>query len=77
LNFVPRGTQNERNMGRKYKIKAAYIIEGYYEVEANSKKEAQEIVLNNSSIWMRFDIKTTGEKITDYEFSMSPDLKLK
>lgn len=64
-------------MGRKYKIKAAYIIEGYYEVEANSKKEAEERILNDSHIWLDFDIKTTSEKITDWDFNMCPDLEIK
>lgn len=62
---------------KKYKVKAAYIIEGYYEVEANSKKEAEEIILNDSYIWLDFNIKTRNEKITDWDFDMCPDLELK
>ena len=64
-------------MEKVYKVKTRFVFEGVFEVKAESKKEARELVLNNCGMVMGSGIQSTLEDDdVDWNFSCHPDKKI-
>lgn len=66
-------TTGKRNLrSRTYKIKTKFVFEGTFEVKANSRQIAKQIVKNGCGMNMG-QIHTCESDVVDWEFDCKPD----
>lgn len=61
---------------KQIKVKARLTFDGYVIVRANSKKEAEEHVLNNFSGRLGNCGDTTDDEVIDWEFDMCSETQI-
>ena len=63
---------------KTYKVKTKFVFEGYFEIEANSKNQAREMVEKHCALVMGGNIHTTlpDETVKDWVFNTHPDKKV-
>ena len=61
----------------RYIVNAKFIFSGIFEVEADSKDQARDIVMNDCGLVMGGDIHTTlDDEEVDWDFNIHPETKI-
>ena len=64
-------------MEKVYKVKTRFVFEGVFEVKAQSRVEARQMVQDNCGMVLHSGIQTTLEDdVIDWNFSCHPDKKI-
>ena len=57
----------------KFIVETRFIFEGTFEVEAESKEQAEQVVLCDTGLAMGQGIHSVGNNVRDWNFSIHPE----